>query len=157
MLAVDAPSLAVGDAVAAGLRCRGVTTEVMEFSHGVPVSPLTADLIVVGLGLVSGEVVGARAVRSWLASVAPEAPGQLAAAFNVRTGWAVAPGQLTAGAACRVLSASGFHLADLSMTFPTFGDEVTERADRERSRAEEWGRALANTVCLSLIAAASPA
>jgi hypothetical protein len=155
MLAVDTPSIALGESVAAGLRCRGVATEVKPFSGGVPMHPLTADLVIVGLGLVPGEVVGSRAARSWLASIVPEVPGQLAAAFNVRTGWAVAPGQLTAGGACRVMSASGFRLADLPMTFRTL-DEVQEGSDREFARAEDWGRALADTLQLFLISAISP-
>lgn len=153
MLALDSPSLSMGEAVAAGLTSRGVQTEIRTFSEGVPMHPLSADLIVVGLGLVTGEVVGARAARSWLASIAAEPPGQLAAAFNVRTGWALAPGQLTAGAVSRVMSASGFRMADLPMTFRTL-DEAEDGADREFARAEDWGRGLADTLHLFLISAA---
>lgn len=155
MLALDSPSIAMGEAVAVGLRSRGVATEVKLFSEGVPMHPLTADLVIVGLGLVAGEVVGARAARSWLASIAAEVPGQLAAAFTVRTGWDLASGQLTAGAACRVMSASGFRLADQPMTFRTFGD-VVDGADREFARAEDWGRSLADTLQLFLISAVAP-
>ena len=153
LLALDPPSASMGEAVAVGLRSRGVATEVRRFAEGVPMYPLTADLVIVGLGLVPGEVVGARAVRSWLASIAAETPGQLAAAFNVRTGWALSPGQLTAGAACRVMTAAGFRLADLPMAFRTLG-EASGGPDRELARAEDWGRALADTLQLFLIAAA---
>lgn len=153
LLALDAPSTPIGEAVATGLRSRGVVAEVALFSEGVPMHPLDADLVIVGLGLVPGEVIGARAARSWLATIAPGVTNQLAASFSVRTGWTVAPGQLTSGAACRVMSAAGFRLADLPATFRTL-DESAGGSDRELRRAEDWGRSLADTAHLFSIAAA---